>query len=152
MRHGRAEERQHGVTDELLHRAAVSLQLGAQPQVIAGEQSAHVLGIELLRARRETDQVAEEHGDDLPLLAWLLRHRRLLGGRWGQSRILVEQLFVQLPQLGPGLDPELLDQQPPCLLIERQRFGLPPAAVERKHQLRPRTLSEWLLAHDRLEV
>jgi hypothetical protein len=44
--------------------------------VVGAEQALDVLGIERLRAGREADEVAEEHGDDLPLLAPLLAFSR----------------------------------------------------------------------------
>jgi MoxR-like ATPase len=68
------EESDHRVADELLHRAAEALQLPAQALVVGRKQRANVLRIHLLRPRRETDEVGEEDGDDLALLArrgWL---------------------------------------------------------------------------------
>ena len=41
----------------------------AQARVVRREQRAHVLGVELLGAGREADEVGEEHRDDLALLA-----------------------------------------------------------------------------------
>jgi len=57
------------VADELLDRAAVSLQLMAEPGVVGGEQRANVLRIELLGARGEANEVGEEDGDDLAFFA-----------------------------------------------------------------------------------
>ena len=74
--HGRAEERHHRIADELLHRAAETLELGPDPLVVAGEQRADVLRVEALRLGRRADQVAEEHGDDLPLLPRRRRRAR----------------------------------------------------------------------------
>ena len=73
---GRAEHRHHRVADELLHRAAEALELVAQARVVGPQQRAHLLGIHLLGARREADEVGEEDGDDLALL-----EPRLLLGR-----------------------------------------------------------------------
>jgi hypothetical protein len=67
----RAEERHHGVADELLDGAAEALELFAQPGMERGEQPAHVFRIELLGASSETDQIGEQHGHDLALLARL---------------------------------------------------------------------------------
>ena len=92
-----AEEGHHGVADELLDRAAEALELGAQAQVVAGEQGADVLGVEPLRAGGEADEIAEHDGHDLPLLARRRRYgdRRFLARlRRCQDRILVEQLPV----------------------------------------------------------
>ena len=74
-----AEESHHRVSDELLDRAAVALQLRAHALVVRAEDRSHVLRIELLGLRSEADQVAEDHGDDLALLA---RERRV-----GVSRV-----------------------------------------------------------------
>ena len=69
-----AEDRHHGVADELLDRAAEALELVAEPSVVRAEQRAHLLGIHLLGARGEADEVGEEHRHDLALL-----EPRLLG-------------------------------------------------------------------------
>ncbi len=45
-----AKHRHDGVADELLHGATEALQLGAQAQVVAGEEGAHVFGVELFGA------------------------------------------------------------------------------------------------------
>jgi hypothetical protein len=64
----RAVHGHHCIADELLDRPAEALQLGAEPVVIRDEDVAHVFGIEVLGARREADEVGEEHGDHLPFL------------------------------------------------------------------------------------
>jgi hypothetical protein len=64
-----AEEGHHRVADELLDRAAATLELAAQARVIRLEHCAHVLGVELLGARGEADEVREEDRDDFALLA-----------------------------------------------------------------------------------
>ena len=69
VRRGGAEDRHDGITDELLHRAAEALDLGAQARVVGGEHRPHVLRIELLGAACEADEVGEEDRDDLALLA-----------------------------------------------------------------------------------
>ena len=63
-----AEESHYRVSDELLHRAAVALQVRAHSLVVRAEDRPHVLRVELLGLRSEADEVAEEHGDDLALL------------------------------------------------------------------------------------
>ena len=69
VRGRRAEQRHHGVADELLDRPAAALELGAQTRVVRLEDGAHVLWVELLGARGEADEVGEEDGHDLALLA-----------------------------------------------------------------------------------
>ena len=66
---GAPNTRHHRVADELLDRAAEALELVAQAGVVGREQRPHVLGVELLGARGEADEVGEEDGDDLALLA-----------------------------------------------------------------------------------
>ena len=69
VRGRRAEERHHRVADELLDRAAAALELGTQTRVVGLEDRAHVLRVHLLGPRREPDEVGEEDGHDLALLA-----------------------------------------------------------------------------------
>jgi hypothetical protein len=69
VRGRRAEERHHRVADELLDGAAEPLELTAQVCVVRPEKRADVLGIELLGPGGEADQVREEDGHDLALLA-----------------------------------------------------------------------------------
>ena len=49
----RAEERDDGVADELLHRAAPALELVAQPLVVRAQDLLDVLRVELLGSRRD---------------------------------------------------------------------------------------------------
>jgi len=69
VRRRRTEDRHHRVADELLDRAAEALDLRLDLGVVRAQHRPHVLGIGLVRARGEADEVDEEHGDDLPLLA-----------------------------------------------------------------------------------
>ena len=69
MRDGRTEDGHDGVLDELLDRAPVALELLAQPGVVGTDARPDVLRIGGLRSGREADEVAEEDGDDLALLA-----------------------------------------------------------------------------------
>ena len=80
VRDRRAEERHDRVADELLDRAAEALELRAQALVVRAEQRLDVLGIELLGARREADEVAEDDGDDFTLAA-LARHQAVFSSR-----------------------------------------------------------------------
>ena len=69
VRDRRAEQGHDGVPDELLHRPAVALELVAEVLPVRRQQRAHVLRVHPLGARREADEVGEEDGDDLALLA-----------------------------------------------------------------------------------
>ena len=78
MRGGSAEDGHHRVADELLDGASVALELGTQLFVVGPQDRIDVLGVERLRTRGEADEVGEEHRDDLPLPARLVRHDRYL--------------------------------------------------------------------------
>ena len=73
MRDGSPEECHHGITDELLDRATVPLQLGPNPRMVGAEDRFDVLRVERLRLRGEADQVAEQDRYDLSLSSWI-RH------------------------------------------------------------------------------
>ncbi len=64
-----AEDPHHGVTDELLYPAAEALELGANALVVRRQDRADVLGIELLGACGEPDEIDEDDRDDTPLLS-----------------------------------------------------------------------------------
>ena len=66
---GRTEHRHDRVADELLDRAAVSLQLGPDACVMRCQNSAHVFRVASLGRRRRADEVGEDDRDDLALLA-----------------------------------------------------------------------------------
>jgi hypothetical protein len=55
--------------DELLDCAAVALELRANSLVVRAEDCLDVLGVHRLDLRREPDEVAEDHRDDLALTA-----------------------------------------------------------------------------------
>ena len=65
----RAEDAHHRVADELLDPAAEALELGANALVVRRQDRADVLGIELLGACGEPDEVDEDDRDDPPLLS-----------------------------------------------------------------------------------
>ena len=69
VRDRRAEHRHHGVADELLHRAAAVLELCAQPLVVRAQDRLDVLRVERFRARREADEIGEQHRHNLALAA-----------------------------------------------------------------------------------
>ena len=65
---GGAEYGHNRIPDELLHRALEALDLPLDAGVVGAEGGAHVLGVGLVGAVGEADQVDEEDGDDLALL------------------------------------------------------------------------------------
>ena len=69
VRDRRAEHGHDRVADELLDGASEALELRAHLRVVRLEQAAHVLRVHALGACGEADEVAEEAGDDLALLA-----------------------------------------------------------------------------------
>ena len=81
--------------------------------------------------------------------------RRQLGrflSRRRQRRVLRQNRPFQSTQPLAGLDPQLLDQCPAPVLVGLQRVGLPVAAVEGEHQLRPKALAIRVLGDQRLEL
>ena len=68
VRHGSPEHGHDRVADELLDRAPEALDLPLEAGVIGGERGAYVLGIGVVGARSEADQVDEQDRDDLALL------------------------------------------------------------------------------------
>ena len=53
---------------------------------------------------------------------------------------------MQLLEIGAGLDPELLDERAPSVLVGVQCFRLSAGAIERKHQMRAEPLPNRILA------
>ena len=80
LRH--TEDRHHGVADELLDRAAVTLDRGSRRLEVPRHRGARRFRVEPLRARGRADHVAEEHGHRLPLLA-----RQLGLGEYGATGV-----------------------------------------------------------------
>ena len=69
VRDRRAEDRHDRVADELLDRSSERFDLGSQTRVVRTEDRTNVFGIELLGPSGEPDEVDEQDGDDLSLLA-----------------------------------------------------------------------------------
>ena len=65
MRGRCSEEGHHRIADELLDRAAVSLELRADAFVVRPQKRLHVLRIHRLGTGREPHEIAEDDGDDL---------------------------------------------------------------------------------------
>jgi hypothetical protein len=60
--------------------------------------------------------------------------------------------MLELPEHRAGLDPELVDERPSCLVVCGERISLPTGAVERQHQLRTQVLTERVLGDQLLEL
>ncbi len=65
---------------------------------------------------------------------------------------MTQDRSLELLQRGARLDPELIHEQASSFPVGRERLSLPPATVEREHQLPPRLLAERLLLDQRLEL
>src|SRR5207244_464037 len=65
----RAEEREYAVAREILDVPIEGLDLPDDPRHSLADHELHILGIEPLGERRRADDVSEERGQDLPLLA-----------------------------------------------------------------------------------
>jgi hypothetical protein len=92
MRDRGAEHSHDRVADELLNDAAERFDFGLHPGVIGHEHGPNVLGVGLVRARGEVDQVDEQHRDDLALF-----DRRLDGQGRATGRTVPAPLGILLP-------------------------------------------------------
>ena len=66
--------------------------------------------------------------------------------------IVRKDLALQLPQLRPRLEAELVQEKRSSSLIRIEGVCLATRAVERKHQLRAQSLPERMLGHERFEL
>ena len=64
-----------------------------------------------------------------------------------QHAVLLQHCELESPELGTGLDPELVTEQSTDLLVRRECFGLAPVPVQRGHQLRPPALAQRFVGH-----
>ena len=87
-----------------------------------------------------------------PLDRLRLRRRPREGHRQRERGILREDRAFELAQPLAGLDPELSDEDLAGVLIGLQRLGLPVAAVQSEHQLRPEALPVRVLVDEGLEL
>jgi hypothetical protein len=74
--------------------------------------------------------------------------------RWRaiERRILAEDRLLEAPQLGAGLDAEVVDQRASRVAVDVERLRLAATAIERQHQLATRAFAERVLGHERLEL
>jgi hypothetical protein len=80
------------------------------------------------------------------------RQRLGLEARRVELRILAQDRLVQLAQLGPGLDADLLDQCRSRLPVGVQRLRLAPRAVQREHPLGVKPFAQRLARDQGLEL
>ncbi len=88
VRYGDAEHRHDRVADELLDRAAVPLQDDAEILEVPPHAGAERLRVGRLPERGRADEVAEEHGDDLALLAGGLGSGERGSARTAEARVV----------------------------------------------------------------
>ena len=69
-----------------------------------------------------------------------------------ERALLAQDRAVERLQLRPGLDPELLDERPPRIVVGGERLGLAAAPVEREHQVRAQPLAQRVRADERLDL
>ena len=84
VRDGRPEDGHDRVSDELLDRAPVALDLLPQAGMVGPDARADVFRVSRFRCSGEADEIAEEHRHDLALLSE--RRRRLLAQRCSAER------------------------------------------------------------------
>ena len=99
----RAEQRHHGIADELLDRAPEAFELRTKAVVIRRQQRTHVLRVEPFGPGREAGKIGEQDGDDFPFLA--PGPERSVGDRGATERAERERAG-QLPATARAPHPE----------------------------------------------
>ena len=69
-----------------------------------------------------------------------------------ERALLAQDRSVQRLELGPRLDPELVDERPAGVVVGGERVSLATRAIEGEHQLRPQALPQGVPAHERLDL
>ena len=72
-------------------------------------------------------------------------------GDHGDRRVVREDRLLEAPELRSRLEAQLVGEHAPCLLERLERVRLPPAAVERQHQLAPQPLPERVVCDRRAQ-
>jgi hypothetical protein len=147
---GDAEDRHRRVADELLHGSAVLRDDALDHLEVGPHDAAEDLGVELGSERRRVDDIGEQNRDRLAAVGLPPTPR---GGTLELERgIVAQDRLLEALELRGRLDPELLDQRVACSAIGLERVGLPAGPVQREHQLAPRPLAQWVLAHECLQL
>ena len=149
---GRERARRRGERDEEgvalrvdLDAVVVGKRLAQQPAVL-GERVRVLLGAELLLEPGRALDVGEQEGDRSG------RQLRRSPGRCRERCVLLEDRLLKAAQLLPRLQAEFLVERSPAVLVDGERVGLPPAAVEREHQLAAEALTKRMLVDEALEL
>ena len=110
-------------------------------------QQAHIRPTEQRAHRRDLESAAHQPSRR----TWQI-HRARRRNRQRERRILAQHRTLELPQRRGRLDPKLLRESSPRVLIGAERIGLPARPEEREHQLRARPLPKRLLRDQLLEL
>jgi hypothetical protein len=142
VRDRRPEDREHAVAEELGHPSAVALDLALDPRVERPERALHLLRIGAVRPRREADEVAEQHGDEPPLL----RTRGLHGAerraaveaepRSGGIRLTADRASTHRAEPSERASDEVPSAGPASHRIRRS-FGALAECVDRRRSRQP---------------
>ncbi len=76
----------------------------------------------------------------------------LLGQGRLEARVLRQDALLEGAQLRGGLEPELVREAPPRVLVDRERIGGTPGLVEHEHQLTREAFPERVLRDEPLEL
>ena len=108
------------------------------------------------RDRTRVSFERRSHLVELPAAPHHRAHRNghVAGGEWAarQALVLAEDRLLQLPQLGAGLQAELVEERLARGAVRLQRVRLAPRAVEREHQQAAQPFPERMLDDQRLQL
>ena len=144
-----AEGGHDGVARVLLDGSSVPRDRRGHGLEVALEDASEGLGIERLRERHRLDDVAEQDRDEAPELHRRPCERHLLEQ---QRLVLAQDGRLQLLELGPRVEAQLVEQRLAGGAIRGERVGLAAGSVEGEHQLSARPLAERVRLDDRLEL
>ena len=69
-----------------------------------------------------------------------------------EQTVVVQDRSFEILQRPSGLEPELVEQDAPSILVCSQRLGLPATAIEGEHQLPSKALAEGMVSDELLEL
>ena len=148
-RRGDPEHRDDRVTAELDEAASV-LRAEALRRGMEGlERGAQRLGVRSRGAVRRRE--LREHAGD-PAARGGSRRGGAAGRRPRRRQVVAQDRRLERTQLRRGLDPEALDQRAARGAVRRERVGLAPGVVERRHLQPAQALVERMGADQRVEL